>query len=296
LLAVRPSWERSLRAKNRSATTIKGYLAALDVFRAYLIRAGTPLRLAAITTNECKGFIAEQLTTRKPNTAATRFRNLNQFWRWRADEGEIERSPMAGMKQPKVPDDPPPVLSLDDLSALLKVCRRNEFTACRHAAIIRLLFDCGMRRAEIAHLRLGDIDWQEGTLLVTGKGGRQRLCSFGKKAARDLDRYLRVRATHRHAETEWLWLGLSGKGPRLSDESIYRMIQRRAAQVGIGKAWVHLFRHTFAHLYLDAGGQEGQLVHLGGWRDYQTMMRCGRGAAAQRARAAHKLLSPGDRV
>lgn len=296
LLAVRASWERALLAENKSPATITGYLNTLDTFRAFCAREGISLTLQGITSEECKAFIAEQTTTRKPATAATRFRNLCQFWVWCVDEGEVRVSPMARMKQPKIPDDPPPVLTEQELEKLFKVCRGNDFLARRDTAIIRLLVDCGMRRAELAHLKLADIDWHEGTLRVVEKGNRIKICSFGKKAARDLDRYIRVRALHRHAETEWLWLGHSGKGPRLNDASIYLMVKRRANEAGIEKAWTHLFRHTFAHMWLDGGGQEGQLMHLGGWRNFATMVRYGRSTAAARAREAHKQLSPGDRI
>jgi integrase len=57
-----------------------------------------------------------------------------------------------------------------------------------------------------------------------------------------------------------------------------------------------MFRHTFAHQYVAAGGEEGDLQTLGGWKDRKVMARYGRSIAADRARDAHRRLSPGDRI
>ena len=95
----------------------------------------------------------------KPLTALNRYRGLQAFFTWVVAEGELDASPMAGMNPPHVPDEPPPVLTDDELRRLLKSCEGRDFADRRDAAILRLSLDTGARVAEAAGIMLpGDLD------------------------------------------------------------------------------------------------------------------------------------------
>jgi integrase/recombinase XerC len=289
------SWKRALLAANKSDRTITLYTHAAGQWTAWAEQAHPDLRPGEVRRAHVEEFLIAYAATRQPSTVSLTYRALQQWFGWMVDEDELEADPTARMPAPIVPELLPPVLTMEELQALLLACEGRLFQDRRDMAIVRLFIDSGARRAELAGLHTGDVDLEAQTARVLGKGRRERLVPFGVKTAQALDRYLRSRDSHPRAALPDLWLGENGRGP-LQGNGLNQMLERRGIKAGIGKVHPHQFRHTNAHRWLAADGQEGDLMALNGWKSRSMVLRYGASVRAERARDAHRRLGLGDQL
>jgi len=290
LRSLRDSFALHLDA-TRAPKTRRIYLDAADHLIAHLEATGMPTGARGVRREHVESYLAARRDHVAPSTLSLEYRALQQFFRWALDEDEIDVSPMLKMHAPRVPDSPVPIVVADDFRKLLRTTEGKDFTNRRDAALLLVLYDTGVRAGELLGLRLEDVDLRGRLAFVTGKGGHVRAVRFGTHTAVALDRYLRLRRGHRYAESEAFWLGQRGA---IDYSTLAVMLAKRSAAAGLPRLHAHQLRHTFAHEYLAAGGQEGDLQLLAGWRSPLMLRRYGASVADQRAHAAYT--SPADRL
>src|SRR5437016_2496279 len=117
-----PAFRRALNARNASARTVQNYCHGVAMFAAFLEDRGMPTEPTHIAREHVETFIEHVLSHSAPATAAARYRDVRQFFRWLAEEGEVAESPMRNMRPPSVPEVPVPVVADVDLKRLLATC------------------------------------------------------------------------------------------------------------------------------------------------------------------------------
>jgi site-specific recombinase XerD len=291
LAALLPSWRLALQADRKSRQTIDAYTTGVRLFLEWCEDNG---HMPALDRALVRSWVADLLGGgAAPATARTRQMALKRFSAWLVEEDETDTDAIRDLKPPKM--DVKVVEGLTDAqcAALVKACQGREFIDRRDEAVVRLLIETGLRAGEVLGLAVEDIDVQRGLAVIRrGKGGKGRVVPFGPQVARSIDRYLRLRRSHRLAHTEALWLG--GRGQAFRYHGLNVAMKARAAAAGISGFHLRLLRNTAATRWLAAGGSENGLMAVAGWSSREMLDRYTRASASDRAAVEARRLDLGN--
>jgi site-specific recombinase XerD len=294
------SWILSLEADGYAVNTVRSYRKALESFAEWLADNVPDAGPTEAQREHVRGWVVHIRETTSSGTARSWFAGLRHFCRWMVAEGEAETDATANIKTPAPNDPRTPIVTAETIRAMLTAANGRDFVARRDSAIIYMFVDGGLRLAECAGLTTDAVDIRERILFVEGKGSnrsgpRRRAVPLGVKASQSLDRYMRERRKHPFAHLDALWLGDRSRGA-VSPDGIDAILKRVAARAGVGHIHPHQLRHTWADAFRAAGGSEGDLMTLGGWRSRAMLDRYGRTNAEGRAKDSYRKLSFGDRL
>lgn len=191
-------WRRGrlhLRAERKSPATIKSYGDGVRRFVAWCEEKG---HSPALDRRTVAAFVADILESgAEPATARSRHLALRRFSAWLIEERELRDDPLLGTKSPKLDAKVVPVLTEDQLRALVKACDGPDLRDRRDEAVVRLMAETGMRAGEVIGMTSADVDLPRSLAVVRrGKGGKGWTVPFGPQTGRALDRYMRLRPAH----------------------------------------------------------------------------------------------------
>jgi integrase/recombinase XerD len=216
-----------------------------------------------------------EIQRRARSTVARRLSALAGFYGYALDERLIDRSPLAGVRRPKVADDSQTTgLDRDELRAVLAVARERATAgagqSARDLALLTLLAHNGLRIGEALAADAEDLGTERGhrTLRITRKGGRRATVVLAPVTVRAIDNYLDGRDTGP--------LFVTAGGRRLDEPAAFRMVRRLAKAAGLEYAdrlSPHSLRHAFVTLALDAGVSLREVQDAAGHADPRTTRR-----------------------
>lgn len=180
-------------------------------------------------------------------------------------------------------------LKSGELAALLETCDGGA-TGIRDAAMISLLYACGLRRAELVDLELGDYDQTEHRLKVKGKRNKQRLVPVVSGAASALADWVIKRGDV--PGPLFIGTGNRNQGRKLTTQAVYKMLQTRAEKAGTADLSPHDFRRTFVGDLLDAGADIVTVQKLAGHANVETTARYDRRGERTKQKAVELLHVP----
>ncbi len=201
---------------------------------------------------------------------ARKVSTIRNFYRFLVREGMIESTPLAGLVAPKREMRLPTILSKDDLNALIESADETTPSGLRNRAMLEMMYASGVRLSEIVGLNLRSIDLEERTVVVRGKGNKERMVLLGEPAEKTLRRYLAEgRPQVATGAEEAMFLNRDGN--RLSGRSVQKMVRKHALKAGLEThVWPHLLRHSFATHLLDGGAELRVVQELLGHASAQT--------------------------
>ena len=297
---------RAMRRENVSPNTIATYGTACRFFAEWLMGEGRPTDMDAITARDVEAWELSLQERVAGATVHNRHRGLQRFFSWYAgqlDDDATWRNPMGRMKPPRMERHEARVLTLDELRAILGACAGKGFEERRDEALVRMLFNTGVRRGEIAGLRYSPtdpadraVDLARGRVRIvatTAKGRKERTAALDDRTIDALEKYLRARKQHPHAAEPWLWLGTRG---RLTESGIAQAVRRRGQLAGIAGLHPHELRHAWMHHMDRAGASRETLMALGGWSSDAMLRRYASSTANERAIEHAAKIGLGDKL
>lgn len=297
----------TLKSEGKSPHSLAYYQMMLNNFLWWCDKQGIPKDAECITAAHIRGFLlyirtetprwgGTSSSSKRPASARTvahYFGALRTFYNWLMREGLVSDSPLDTVRPPKVPEKVIQPFAKEELKRMLDLCNGKTALGARNRAVLLLLFDTGLRLSELASIKVSDMDFERGTILIReGKGQKQRIVHMGNRCQKSVWHWV---ALFRETRTDRLFV--SREGEPLEARGIQILFKRLCERACVaGGRGCHRMRHTFAIEFLRAGGDLMSLQYLLGHSSLEMVKRYLSSLNAEDAARAHQNYSPADNL
>ncbi len=255
------SWCRAERGL--SENTLESYSRDLARLRVFLAERGV-LSVNTVKQLDLSEWIVDLHQAGLAGSSIARHRvAMRQLFKFLIHEGELQNNPAELIEAPKATRKLPSTLSEKEVEALLSAPNRSTALGLRDAAMLELLYATGLRVTELVQLKRSQ--WHDGWLIVTGKGGKDRLVPYGDQAGRTCNQYLRTRTDFEVS------MFLSKRGTAMTRQNFWYRIKQYAKRAGVKRhVSPHTMRHAFATHLLTHGADLRAVQAMLGHSDIST--------------------------
>src|SRR5579885_38564 len=251
-------------------------------------------RLMTSKVNERHPTKPAQEKTLSLQTVRGYVRSIKTFFSWCVNEELLSANPSARLVQPKAPEYLIPTFSQKHIEIMLASCNQAEPLGFRDYVLLLVFLDTGMRLAALCGLRVGDV--HDRYVRVFGKGQKEREIGIHPEVGKLLWKYIHKYRKPADPAEEGLFLGRYGEPLQLSGvENMFKRLKRKCGLEGV-RVSPHTFRHTFAKMYLEQGGELFKLSREMGHSTVQVTEAYLKQFRSTEARQEHTDFSPIGRI
>ena len=187
-------------------------------------------------------------------TVARRLASVKSFFKYLLKIEEIQDNPAIHIKTPKTPKSLPVYVNEEMIEKLMDAPASDSFIGLRDRAMLELFYSTGMRLRELVNINLDDFHTESQLIKVTGKGGKERLIPYGKRAQFSIEKFLEFCGVQLSEKEDIVPLFINSKGKRISPRTVQRRIKMYLKTVADGERFgPHTLRHSFATHLLSRG-------------------------------------------
>lgn len=248
--------------KKFSKHTVSSYQNDLHQFVLFLEKEVNPADLTAVSYLNVRSWIAELMDTGiTPRSVNRKISALKSFYKYLLRNKHISTNPLQKIQGPKTPKKLPVFVDESQMQDLFETITFDDgFEGVRDKLLLDILYQTGLRRAELCGLKEQDVDFYNLTLKVLGKRNKERILPISLDLKRNLEAYLRVKKDEGLVNS---FMFVSKKDKALKEPEIYKIVNKYLGTVTtLDKKSPHVLRHTFATHLLNNGADINAVKEL----------------------------------